>query len=58
MTNWPPTQCRKCGVTGRHYFFRDTTQTVTERCRMCGTEHYPHIIEMNGSNPKVGGKDI
>ena len=58
VPTFPPTKCRKCAIEGRQNFFRDTWGTITERCRICGTEHYPHIIQKNGTNPRVGGRDI
>lgn len=55
---WPPTQCRHCNLEGAHNFYKDMTQTITYRCRLCGTEHYEKITKLTGQNPKVGGKDI
>jgi len=58
LYNWPPNLCRHCGISGRQNFFRDTAGTITERCRICGTEHYQHIIDVKGPNPKVAGRNI
>ena len=55
---WPPQTCRHCNQKGAQYFYRDTIQTETYRCRLCGTEHYKNVIDIKGSNPKVGGRDI
>jgi len=55
---WPPKQCRKCGIIGLQNFYRDTIQTITYRCRLCGTEHYRDIIQITGTNPKVRGQNI
>lgn len=60
LNNWPnykypPTKCRWCAVVGHQNFYRDTIQTETYRCRLCGTEHYKEIIYATGSHPKLQG---
>jgi transcription elongation factor Elf1 len=57
MKEWPPLACRKCNA-DRRSLFKDTIQTITYRCRICGTEHYKDIIDITGTNPRVGGLDI
>lgn len=39
--------CSHCRTDKPQDFFRDTTYTESFRCRQCGQEHYPDII-----NPK------